>query len=174
MSAAAPFQLTPAIVAAMQWTLAGVELAVLAWVIAWLGRGWRLGRLARPFRRHAVLGNEGSEEAAGESPARLVSAGGAAQPLADEPRPATRTPRAPLRTPRSLRAVATPARGTDAVPPQATKAAERAPAALHCPGCGTLLARGDGATRLVMRCAGCDRRVAVRRDGTRVVVTVEG
>lgn len=177
MTAALPSQLSPGTVGMVQWTLVGIEVLVLAWVVAWLGRDSRLGRVVRSvvrgfvrrFRRRTALAAVSPESAValgGARPTRLVSAGGGtAEPM----RPATPAPRDESRTPRSLRLTHTPARGQEAVAKHV-----RAPSALHCPGCGALLVRGEVAARLVTRCPGCERRVAVRLDGDRVVVTLEG
>ena len=176
MTAALPSQLGPATVGMVQWTLVGIEVLVLAWVVAWLGRDSRLGRVVRGFVRRlrgraplASVSPESAVAVGGARPQRLVSAvGGASEPVRLDP-PPTATPRDASRTPRSLRLTRTPARGSDAV----TRPG-RAPTALHGPGCGALLVRGEVAARLVTRCPGCERRIAVRLDGARVVVTLEG
>ena len=172
MAAALPSQLSPGTVGMVQWTLVGIEVLVLAWVVAWLGRDSRLGRVVRGFvrrfRRRTTLAAVSPESAValgGARPTRLVSAGGG---TAESMRPAASASRDLSRTPRSLRLTHTPARGQEAAKPG------RAPSALHCPGCGALLVRGEVAARLVTRCPGCERRVAVRLDGDRVVVTLEG
>ena len=167
MAASSLLQLGPGVIGAVQWVLIGIELLVLAYVVMWLARHSRVGRLVRPFWRRAALGGESAVEVGRARPARLVSMGGGAPHAerAEQDRPVG----AP-RVPRPLRLTRTPARPMEAV----GSAAARPPAALHCPGCGSLLARGELATRLVTRCTGCDRRVAVRLDGDRVVVTLEG
>ena len=168
----------------VQWTLVGIEVLALAWLVAWLGRESRVGRVvrgyvrgvvrsvARRLTRRAAAGGASPESAVafgGVRPTRLVSAaGGGAEHVRLDPA-ATAAPREPSRTPHSLRLTRTPVRGVDAIP-----RAGQAPTALHCPGCGALLVRGEVAARLVTRCPGCERRVAVRLDGDRVVVTLEG
>jgi hypothetical protein len=171
MAGASPLQLTPSVVGAVQWTLVGIEVLVLAYLVAWLGRSSRLGGLARRFRRRTHLTSESAEEVGGARPARLVSAGGAAEPLRTGPRTGGRAEHA-TRAARALRLTRTPARAQEGIGRATTGA--RTPAALHCPGCGAVVARGEVATRLVTRCVGCERRVAVRLDGARVVVTLEG
>ena len=73
----------------------------------------------------------------------------------------------------------TPILGVASVP--ASPRAERAEGegeyppigALHCPACGAALAAGPQSPRVITQCAGCGRRVAARRDGGRVSVTVD-
>lgn len=167
MAASSLLQLSPGTVGVVQWTLVAIEVLVLAYVMVWIVRHSRVGRLVRPFWRRAAVGGEAAVEMSGTRPARLVSIGGGpAQAARGEPARLD----TPSRPGRPFRLTRTPARGTDAVGTPAL----RPPTALHCPGCGSLLARGELATRLVTRCAGCDRRVAVRTDGERVVVTLEG
>lgn len=175
MAGASPPQLSPGMLAAVQWTLIGVEVLVLACVMAWLGRNSRLGRLVRRLaRRSPVTGltPESSMELGGSRAARMVSAGGGSpQPAHTTVAPAAPPSRPASGTPRSLRLTRTPARAHEGVGTAARPM--RAPTSLHCPGCGALLLRGEVATRLVTRCTGCERRVAVRLDGDRVVVTLE-
>jgi hypothetical protein len=110
-----------------------------------------LGALRRfvPYGRRPALSVEaGVATVARARPARLVAVGGGS----------TR-----------------PVQGWHAKPSHATPAhAQGRLATLYCPGCGTHLARGELAPRLVTRCPGCDRRVAMRLDGVRVVVALEG
>ena len=44
---------------------------------------------------------------------------------------------------------------------------------LHCPACGAVLTLDEDAPRSVTHCDGCGRRVAARRDGGRLTVTVD-
>lgn len=44
---------------------------------------------------------------------------------------------------------------------------------LHCPACGAVLTIDESAPRSVTHCDGCGRRVAARRDGGRLTVTVD-
>lgn len=159
--------LSSSLVGVVQWTLVGIEVLVLAYVLAWVLRHTRLRRLAHPFRRRQQSQGEGSVEVERGRAGRLVSMGGGApEPLRTD---------ATLRTTRGSRVqrpLRTPARPSPVI--ESPSGPRPAPRALHCPACGTLLARGEPATRLVTRCTGCDRRVAVRTDGERVVVTVEG
>ena len=171
MASASTLQLSPSAVGVVQWTLVGIEVLVLGYVVAWLGRNSRLGRLARRFRGRTTVSGDDALELDGAHATRMVSGGGASEPLRSDPAERARS-RPVMRTPRALHLTRTPARGVNAAPADARAA--RAPATLHCPGCGTLLARGEVAARLVTRCTGCDRRVAVRLDGARVVVTLEG
>ena len=172
MAGASSSSLSPGIVGLVQWTLVGIEVLVLAWVVAWLGRDSRAGRvvrrIVRRLGRRTTLSDVRPESAVsvgGARSARVASAaGGGASPVRLETTPQ----RDASRTPRSLRVARTPARGQDAV-----ARAGPAPMSLHCPGCGALLVRGEVASRLVTRCTGCERRVAVRVDGERVVVTLE-
>ena len=173
MAGASPSPLSPGTVGMVQWTLVGIQVLVLACVVAWLGRDSRLGRIVRRIvrrqGRRATLSGispESTVALGGARPTRLVSAaGGGVTPVRLEASPG---PREASRTPRPLRLARTPARGVAAV-----GRTGQAPTALHCPGCGALLVRGEVAARLVTRCAGCERRVAVRVDGERVVVTLE-
>ena len=165
-SAALP-PLSSSLVGVVQWTLMGIEVLVLAYVLVWVFRHTRLRRLARPFRWRQPAQGEGSVEVERGRAARLVSMGGGApEPLRTDT--TLRTTRG-SRVPRPVR---TPPRPSPVI--ESPSGPRPAPRALLCPACGTLLARGEPATRLVTRCTGCDRRVAVRTDGDRVVVTVEG
>lgn len=155
MAAQALSPLGTSVVGVVQWTLVGIEALVLAYVLAWVLRRTRLRRLAPRFRWRQAAQGEVQLEVARPRAGRLVSVAGGA--------PAPMRPESPARGVRAVRTV----RG-GRVP------AREAPRALHCPACGALLARGEAATRLVTRCTGCDRRVAVRMDDDRVVVTVEG
>jgi hypothetical protein len=168
MAASSLLQLGPGVIGAVQWVLVGIELLVLAYVVMWLARHSRVRRLVRPFWRRAAVGGESAVEVGRSRPARLVSMGGGSSHAerAEPDRPV-----GPPRALRPLRLTRTPPRPMEAV---GSAAAVRPPATLHCPGCGSLLARGELATRLVTRCTGCGRRIAVRLDGDRVVVTLEG
>lgn len=177
MVAVSSLQLSPGLVGMAQWTLVGVEVLVLAWLVAWLGRESRAGRIVRGFVRRlgrrtslSSVSRESAVAVGGVRPTRLVSAaGGGAEAVRLDPAPPAGA-RESSRTPHSLRLTRTPVRGVDAVGGRAAKA----PTALHCPGCGALLVRGEVAARLVTRCVACERRIAVRLDGDRVVVTLEG
>lgn len=169
-------QLSPAVVGIIQWTLVVIELLVIAYVAAWIVRHTRLRDVLRwrvGGRLGALLGHGAQRptllSAAEEEAAAVEGAGeAAATRLRRDGTAGSRTPTRPM-------LLGTRRRKGAHLHEPVTDPRPIAPAAhaVHCPRCGSLLQRAGATAPLLTRCPGCGRRVSVRHDATKLVVTIE-